>query len=121
MGKNDFDPEEVQRWFVDNVFHCWWCEVSGKPKEEWNRWDALHHICGRSGKYNNSLLNCAPMNNANCHINIHAILRRRENRDKLLQKTVSYLLEKGYEFNDTDKMFLYQNREGYINNITERG
>lgn len=102
--KNNFDPEELRRWFGDN-YRCWWC---GR-----NHYDANHHILGRSGKHKSSLLNCAPMNNFECHVNVHPILNKLENKRFLLQTTLSYLLSKGYVMNETDKMFLYSNAELY--------
>jgi hypothetical protein len=97
----EFDKEEVARWFIDN-YECWWCGKNG--------WDAGHHILG--GKYG-SLLNFAPLHNYQCHVDIHPILKKEENKKMLLQKTVSYLLAKGYEFNEVDKVFLVKNQEYY--------
>lgn len=116
MAKNNFDSILVEKYFGDN-YVCWWCEISKTDKKKWNRSDCLHHILGRRGEYNNSILNAAPVNNFLCHINIHPILKKRENIEKLLQKTVQYLLENGYKFNDTDKMFLAENREYYIKQV----
>jgi hypothetical protein len=104
-NNSNFNREEVNRWFGDNLF-CWWCNKNG--------WNAGHHICGRHGKYKNSLLNYAPVHNQECHLDIHPKLRKTDSVKKLLQKTVSYLLDSGYEFNENDKMFLYENRDFYV-------
>jgi len=107
MKRIPFNQEEVSRWFGD-CYECWWCGENG--------WDAGHHI-NNHNKYNDSLLNYAPLHNHKCHIDIHPKLKRRENVEKLLQKTMSYLLSEGYEFNDTDRMFVSENREYYIKQV----
>jgi len=97
-----FDNDEAFRWFGDNLF-CWWC---GK-----NQWSDKHHITG--GEFNNSLLNLAPLHHDECHLKIHSILKRKENKKMLLQKTMTYLLDVGYKFNDLDRQFLFKNSEFY--------
>jgi hypothetical protein len=57
------------------------------------------------------------MNNFNCHLDIGPVLAKRVNIEKLLQKTVTYLLEQGFEFSDDDKMFLAKNREYYVKQV----
>lgn len=107
---NNFNPTEIKKWFVFNKA-CWWC---GKP-----HWDAFHHIDGRVGKYKNSILNAAPVNNHECHINIHGKLRRKENKKKLLHMTITYLLNQGYEFNETDTQFILKHRNYYFDYAEE--
>jgi hypothetical protein len=102
MSRIPFDQEESLRWFGDNLY-CWWCEQNG--------WNSRHHI--RSGKYNNSLCNLAPLHNHECHIQIHNILKKKENVKMLLQKTITYLLSKGYILTENDKLFIAENSEFY--------
>jgi len=116
MAKNSFDPILIERYFSEN-YVCWWCEISEPDKKKWNRPDCLHHVLGRGAKYNNSILNAAPVNNFNCHINCHPKLKKKENITKLLQKTVAYLLENGYVFNDDDRMFVSKNRKYYLKQV----
>lgn len=101
---SNFDKEEISRWFGED-YTCWWCG-------EYHA-NTLHHILGRSGKYKFSLLNAAPLDNENCHLKIHSSLNKKENKKMLLQKTLTYLLSQGYKLNDTDKEFLYENKEFY--------
>jgi len=92
--KNDFDREELKKWYLYN-YKCWWC---GR-----NTRDAMHHITGRDS---NSILNSAPLCNFTCHINQHGLLRLEENMIFLLKKTVKYLLDQNYEFNEIDREFM---------------
>ena len=103
---NEFDRDELQKWFGE--VNCFWCR-------KWHA-DCFHHIMGRgrSDNHNDSILNACPINNFDCHINIHSILKKEENQKMLLQKTLQHLLDNGYKFNDNDKMFLYENRDFYL-------
>ncbi len=100
--KNGFDMILLNKYFMYN-FSCWVCEK--------NTWNCFHHILGRSS---NSILNAAPLCNDSCHINIHGILKKRENVVVLLGKTIKYLLENGYELNENDKVFIEKNKDYYI-------
>ncbi|MCR4307138.1 MAG: hypothetical protein NUV80_01100 [Candidatus Berkelbacteria bacterium] len=105
--RNDFNKEEVQRWF-GGMFTCWWC---GK-----NHADAIHHVLGRE---TNNLLSAAPVGNWECHLYIHSILKRPENKAKLLQKTMRYLLAQGYELNEKDGEFIMKYKEFYLTSMLE--
>ena len=105
---NSFDEQRLRKWF-DGNFECWVC---GK-----NHWNCFHHIVGRGVKENDaesSILNAAPVNNKRCHINVHGQLEKEENVKKLLAKTMKYLLDKGYEFNETDKRFISKYKKYYV-------
>lgn len=105
--KNDFDKVELERWFGYN-YECWNCGM--------NHWNCFHHIMGRNegrGKAESSILNAAPLNNFQCHLQIHGHLMKKENQARLLQKTMRYLLKQGYEFNDTDILFIQKYKHLY--------
>ena len=105
---NSFDPVHLQRWFLDN-HECWACGQ--------NHIDANHHIVGRGNgdsECESSILNCAPLNNFQCHLRIHGELRLDANVRLLLQKTIKYLLSKGYEFNSKDEAFIMKYRHFYL-------
>ena len=103
MGsKNDFDRDLLRKWFGYN-YVCWFC---GK-----NHWDCFHHILGRTS---NSILNAAPLNNSECHIDIHSQLRSRKNTTILLDKTIKYLLSNGYVLDENDKKFIEKNKRYYV-------
>lgn len=100
--KNNFNKTEIQRWFGDNRT-CWNC---GK-----NHADSIHHILGRE---TNHILSGAPLGNWECHIFIHSILKKPENKAKLLQQTMRYLLWKGYELTaEKDGEFIKRYGEYY--------
>ena len=99
--QNDFDREKLKRWFFYNK-KCFWC---GKEHA-----DIFHHIDGR---WSNSILNASPLNNFECHINIHPILRKKENKFILLRKTLEYLMKDNYDFDENDKQFINKNHSFY--------
>ena len=104
---NNFDKVELMRWFGDN-YECWVC---GK-----NHQNCFHHIVGRGNgdsKCESSILNAAPLNNFECHLQIHGQLRKEENVKVLLQKTIRYLLKKGYEFSKIDEQFIMKYKRYY--------
>lgn len=105
--RNSFNREELNRWFGDN-YECWYC---GK-----NHWNCFHHAVGRGNgdsKCESSILNAIPLNNFNCHLRIHGELRLDENVKIMLQKTMRYLLSRGYEFNEADKEFIMKYKTYY--------
>jgi hypothetical protein len=106
---NNFDFDELNKWFAW-YRKCWYCD-------EFHA-DAYHHILGRTGKYHNSILNAAPVNNFECHINIHGKLKNKENKIKLLSKTLNYLVDNGYAFNKTDLCFILKNKTYYEKILT---
>ena len=98
--KNNFNQHELNFWFESNR-ECWVCGKS--------HWDCFHHIMGRGGfgdGCESSILNSAPLNNFQCHLAVHGELRQEENCKILLQKTMKYLLSKGYKFDEVDKKFI---------------
>ena len=106
--KNSFNDEELQRWFADN-YECWKCEM--------NHWNCFHHIMGRDEgrtKAESSILNAAPLNNFECHLQVHGKLMTEENQKLLLHKTMRYLLKQGYEFNEIDKLFIEKYKHMYL-------
>lgn len=101
--RNDFNQDEIARWFSHHNHECWWC---GKSHA-----NCFHHILGRE---TNHILSAAPLNNFACHINIHGILRKKENQKILLKKTLRYLLSQGYELSaERDGEFLQKYGEFY--------
>lgn len=105
-AKNPFNKEDLQRWFLDN-YECWHCGQ--------NHWNCFHHAVGRGArdsKCESSILNAVPLNNFNCHLPIHGELRKDENVRVMLQKTIRYLLSKGYELKEIDVEF-YKKYERY--------
>jgi len=96
--KNSFS-EETRELFIWNE-ECWWCSK--------NHADCMHHIMGRtdakSVKLNDSPLNCAPINNFECHIG-NGRLATFDIKSKMLKKTLKYLLRKGYVLTKKDKAF----------------
>ena len=97
--KNSF-PNNLRYWF-DDAWECWHCRK--------NHNDCLHHIVGRGlgdSKCERSILNAAPLNNFNCHIEMHGELRNPENVQKFLNKTYNFLINREYKFNETDFQFL---------------
>ena len=104
---NGFNKEELNRWFGDN-YECWVCGM--------NHWNCFHHAVGRGAggsKCERSILNAVPLNNFNCHLNIHGKLRKDEHVIIFLQKTMRYLLSKGYVFNEIDKQFIEKYEKYY--------
>src|SRR3990167_4297702 len=99
--RNDFNKVETSRWF-GSCYTCWWCGMSYA--------NALHHILGRE---TNSILSAAPLGNWDCHIFIHSILKKPENKAKLLQKTMRYLLGQGYELGEKDGEFIKKYKRFY--------
>ncbi len=106
MSNNNF-PKEA-RFIFQEAWKCWHC---GK-----NHIDCLHHIMGRGGGSSDverSILNAAPLNNFDCHINIHGKLRTEEKQREFLLKTRKYLSSYGYELNDIDRLFIKKYKELY--------
>lgn len=101
MLRNDFDKDELIKWFVFNKI-CWVC---GRQHA-----DSHHHILGR---ISNSILNAAPVNNFDCHLNIHGRLTLKKNQIELLRKTYEYLLEQGYKLKKKDRDFIEKHKEFY--------
>jgi hypothetical protein len=99
--RQEFDQVELQRWF-GYCYQCWICGL--------NSWNTFHHICG---DHSNSLLNAAPLHNWTCHIDIHPKLKKTENIQMLLEKTLSFLLSNGYVLNDNDKQFIKDHKQIY--------
>ena len=97
--KNNFTDETRELFIWNN--ECWYCGQ--------NHNNCLHHILGR---ISNSPLNCAPLNNFDCHIN-NGKLSQFEMRKKLLNKTYVYLLTNDYKLTKEDKQFLKDNKIYY--------
>lgn len=104
MAKNNFDFDELARWFIYN-YTCWWCGL--------NHADCFHHILGRGNELCSSLLNAAPVSNFVCHLPVHGELKKEVNQIKLLRKTYGWLMDQGYELNDIDKSFIERNQRLY--------
>ena len=105
--RNNFDKTELNRWFIDN-YECWRCGM--------NHWNCFHHGVGRGAGDSiceRSILNAVPINNFECHLPQHGQLRKDENVKILLQKTMRYLLSKGYVFNDIDEEFVVKYKKHY--------
>jgi len=96
---NNF-TEETRELFIWNN-ECWWCKQ--------NHWNCLHHVLGRSS---NSPLNCAPLNNFQCHIG-NGKLDTFDIKSKLLKKTLAYLLKNNYTLTTQDKLFMKKNKRYY--------
>lgn len=95
--KNNFS-QRTRELFMWN-YECFVC---GK-----NTWNALHHIKGRCS---NSPLNAAPVCNDSCHINKGFSY---EDDKVLLQKTLKYLLKKGYKLTKKDEAFIIEHIKYY--------
>lgn len=107
---NSFNDKELEYWFGD-VYECWVCGVAHA--------DVFHHIHGRGIKTDDaesSLLNCAPVNNFKCHLQIHGYLTGEEVKKVLTQKTMKFLLRRGYEFTELDKHFINKYKDYYVDN-----
>ena len=109
---NDFNKEDLERWFGD-CYRCFWCEISKEDKRKWNCGNVSHHILGRRGEFKSSLLNCGLVNNELCHLPHHPLLMKRENKIKLLKKTLEYLMNKGYVLTKLDEDFIEKNINFY--------
>jgi hypothetical protein len=112
-SRNNFDTEQIAKYYVDATA-CWWCQIT-KPNDElhWNYGNALHHILGRRGHFNNSILNSFFINNEKCHIPNHPILMKKENQIKMLEKTLQWLYEHNYVMNDDDYGFIEEHKDYY--------
>ena len=97
--KNNF-AEETRELFIFNT-ECFWC---GKQHA-----NCMHHILGRCS---NSPLNCAPLNNFECHIG-NGLLATESCKSKLLKKTLQYLLKNSYILTTEDKKFKKQYAKYY--------
>lgn len=105
--RNPFNKDELTRWFIDN-YECWYCGQ--------NHWNCFHHAVGRGSGDSDcerSILNAIPLNNFDCHLRIHGKLRKDENIKIMLQKTIRYLLSKGYKFNEIDNEFIIKYKKYY--------
>jgi hypothetical protein len=109
---NDFDKEDLARWF-SNVHICFWCELTEPDKKKWNYGDVFHHIEGRRGEFNASLLNCCFINNDLCHLPHHPLLKRYPSRILLLRKTLEHLMNQGYELTKLDEGFMEAHQDEY--------
>jgi len=82
---------------------CLWCGE--------NRWDALHHVISPSSlhfsdvKWNNSILNGAPIHNEKCHLK-NSQLHKIENEIELLRKIITILSINDYKLKERDKKFI---------------
>ena len=106
-GTNEFNREELTRWFLDN-YECAYCKQ--------NHWDCFHHCVGRGAggsKCERSILNAIPINNHICHLPNHGKLRAEFWTIKLLQWNMRNLLSRGYIFNDLDKEFIIKYKKYY--------
>ena len=98
--KHNFSEQTKELFFWNRK--CWWC---GQQHS-----NCLHHIMGR---VSSSPLNAAPLSNFECHIG-NGRLATFSVRSKLLQKTLSYLLELEYKLTLKDIDFI-QKYENYYN------
>ena len=110
--KNDFNKEDLARWY-EGTYQCFWCELTKLDKKKWDYANCFHHILGRRGEYNASILNSFFINNELCHLPHHALLRRKQNRIRLLRKTLEWLMSQGYEFTKLDVNFMAFNQDLY--------
>lgn len=96
--KNEFS-DETRSLFIFN-YQCFSCRYT-KPLE-------LHHIFGRRREGSDSPLNASPICR-DCHEK--GGIHRRENREKLLNKTLKYLERQNYKLTEKDLSFLEQTNE----------
>ena len=75
--------------------------LTGRPHA-----DCIHHIEGRSGKYNNSIVNAVPLLNQEENIAQHGLLSKHETKVKLFKYVLKRLAQRGYEFTDEDRAFV---------------
>lgn len=94
---NDFDKDELARWFVFNT-RCFYCMEYG--------FDAFHHIMKRTS---NSILNACPIHNHKCHL-YNGKLHLEKTRISLLRRTFEYLMRQGYVLNKNDIQFIQKNQ-----------
>lgn len=96
-GTSRFNTEALmQVW--DTWEMCAYCNELGA--------DAMDHIEGRSGKYNNSIANAVPVHNQSCNIAQHGAMHTHENKVKLFKYVLKRLAQRGYEFTDEDRAFV---------------
>lgn len=103
---NSFD--EIDRKTFDDIWECFYCGM--------NTNDCLHHIVGRGNgdsTCESSILNAAPFCNQKCHLPNHGLICTDEYRKKLLSKTYSFLLKRGYIFKEIDIEFLMKYAKFY--------
>ena len=102
MSKNDFDKDELARWFIFNTT-CWAC---GK-----NHANCFHHALGRK---TNHILSAVPLNNHECHLPVHGLIRMEKSTALFLQTTLRYLLAEGYQLTEeNDGEFLQKYKKYY--------
>lgn len=114
MGTNSFDIEEIQYYLFsdESDFVCHMC--GGNAIQDSS---ACHHIFGRGVKEDDcesSILNCAPLHNNICHINMHGLLMERAEQERLFKLTLAVVLRNEYEFTEKDERFIEKYNLGEI-------
>lgn len=95
MILNNPFPLQVRLLYLYNNYECWECGSNG----QYQGGIELHHIWGRISA---SALNSAPLCKE-CHSHVH---HSREEHQRLLRKTIRFLVSQGYKLNDIDNQFL---------------
>jgi len=98
--KNDFS-ERTKEFFIWNT-KCFYC-----GKEHAN---CFHHVLGRTS---DSILNCCPIANFECHIG-NPELFHFKTKKRLLHQILKYLLQDDYRLTKKDKEFMKKHQEYYI-------
>ncbi len=96
-GTSRFKTEALmQVW--NEYEHCAHCGEVGA--------DAFDHLEGRSGGYNNSIVNAVPVHNQKCNIAQHGAMHTHENKVKLFKYVLKRLAQRNYEFTNEDRAFM---------------
>jgi hypothetical protein len=91
--RNDFHSDDRSYYAFEHS--CVECDS--------NQGVELHHILGRGGKYNDSILNSS-MICRKCHENYTFL-----SKSKLLQQTLRFLLKSDYKLKERDVLFYREN------------
>lgn len=107
--KNNFTPKTRQ--LFAGVYTCWVCGQTQKQGAcgSWENVNALHHIKGRVSA---SPLGACPIHNTNCHL-YNPRLTKQDMQRQLLQRTLRFLLGKGYVLTSQDRAFVLKYKQDY--------
>lgn len=104
--RNEFNQKD--KMLFSDLHECWNCSK--------NHVDCLHHIVGRGGPNSNlegSIYNAAPLNNEECHIQIHGRISKDFSKMKFLTQTKKFLDSIGYNPTIKDIEFLEKYKKLY--------
>lgn len=100
---NEFDKDELAYWYA-GYYACHWCGQSHA--------DCFHHALGRE---TNHILSATPINNHDCHLPHHGLIRTDGNIRVLLQRNLRALIAKGYVITEEkDGAYLEKYKKYYL-------